>query len=36
MRPFCSSCGESFKPDVVALSEHLGRDLVQLWGYEDV
>lgn len=24
------------KPEVVALSEHLGRDLVGLWGYEDV
>jgi hypothetical protein len=25
-----------FKPEVVALSEHLGRDLVALWGYEDL
>jgi hypothetical protein len=25
-----------FKPEVVALSEYLGRDLVALWGYEDV
>jgi hypothetical protein len=24
------------KPEVVALSEHLGRDLVSLWGYDDV
>jgi Sulfotransferase family len=27
---------ERFKPEVVALSEHLGRDLVTLWGYDDV
>jgi hypothetical protein len=25
-----------FKGEVVALSEHLGRDLVSLWGYERV
>ena len=25
-----------FKPEVVALSEHLGRDLVALWGYDRV
>jgi len=25
-----------FKPEVVALSEYLGRDLVTLWGYESV
>ena len=25
-----------FKPEVVALSEHLGRDLVTLWGYDAV
>jgi hypothetical protein len=25
-----------FKGEVEALSEHLGRDLVALWGYEDV
>jgi hypothetical protein len=25
-----------FKPEVVALSEHLGRDLVTLWGYDSV
>ncbi len=25
-----------FKPEVVALSEHIGRDLVEPWGYEDV
>ena len=25
-----------FKPEVVALSEYLGRDLVALWGYEDM
>jgi hypothetical protein len=24
------------KPEVVALSEHLGRDLVREWGYESV
>jgi hypothetical protein len=23
-----------FKPEVVALGEHLGRDLVALWGYD--
>ena len=25
-----------FKPEVLAASEHLGRDLVGLWGYDDV
>jgi hypothetical protein len=25
-----------FKPEVQALSEYLGRDLVSLWGYEDI
>jgi hypothetical protein len=25
-----------FQPEVVALSEHLGRDLVTLWGYDDL
>jgi hypothetical protein len=25
-----------FKPEVVALSDYLGRDLVSLWGYEEV
>jgi hypothetical protein len=25
-----------FEPEVVALSEHLGRDLVTLWGYDDL
>ena len=25
-----------FRPEVVALSEHLGRDLVTLWGYDDL
>jgi hypothetical protein len=25
-----------FRPEVVALSEYLGRDLVTLWGYDDV
>lgn len=27
---------ERFKPEVVALGEYLNRDLVSLWGYEDV
>jgi hypothetical protein len=27
---------ERFKPEVVALSEYLGRDLVSLWGYDKV
>ncbi len=27
---------ERFKPEVVALGEYLDRDLVKLWGYEDV
>jgi hypothetical protein len=25
-----------FRPEVVAISEYLGRDLVRLWGYDDV
>jgi hypothetical protein len=25
-----------FKPEVQALSEYLGRDLIALWGYEDI
>jgi hypothetical protein len=25
-----------YKPEVVALSEYLGRDLVTLWGYDSV
>jgi hypothetical protein len=25
-----------FKGEVVALSEHLGRDLVGLWGYDEI
>jgi len=25
-----------FKPEVIALSEYLGRDLVKLWGYEKI
>ena len=25
-----------FKPEVVALSEYLQRDLVALWGYDDL
>jgi hypothetical protein len=27
---------ERFKPEVVALSEYLGRDLVALWGYDEL
>jgi len=27
---------QRFKPEVVALGEYLGRDLVTLWGYDDV
>jgi hypothetical protein len=27
---------QRFKPEVVALSEYLDRDLVSLWGYEGV
>jgi hypothetical protein len=29
-----SELRERFAPEVTALSEHLGRDLVSLWGYE--
>ncbi len=25
-----------FKPEVVALSEYLDRDLVALWGYDEI
>ncbi len=25
-----------YAPEVVALSEYLGRDLVSLWGYDDL
>jgi hypothetical protein len=25
-----------FKPEVAALSEYLGRDLITLWGYDDL
>ncbi len=34
--PFMAELRSRFKPDVVALSEHLGRDLVALWGYDRV
>jgi hypothetical protein len=27
---------DRYRPEVIALSEHLGRDLVALWGYDDV
>jgi len=27
---------ERFKPEVVAASEYLGRDLVSLWGYDKI
>jgi len=27
---------ERFKPEVIALSEYLDRDLVSLWGYQEV
>ncbi len=31
-----SELRRQYKPEVVALSEHLGRDLVSLWGYDEV
>jgi len=31
-----SELRQRFKPEVVALSEYLGRDLVRLWGYEQL
>jgi hypothetical protein len=33
---FMAALRARFKPEVVALGEYLGRDLVTLWGYEDV
>ena len=33
---FARELRRRFKPEVLALSEHLDRDLVSLWGYEDV
>jgi hypothetical protein len=33
---FARQLRRRFKPEVVALSEHLGRDLVSLWGYDNV
>jgi Sulfotransferase family len=33
---FMNELRRRFKPEVVALSEYLDRDLVSLWGYEDV
>jgi len=33
---FLSELRQRFKPEVVATSEYLQRDLVSLWGYEDV
>jgi hypothetical protein len=33
---FAAELRRRFKPEVVALSEHLGRDLVSLWGYDRV
>jgi hypothetical protein len=33
---FISDLRERFKPEVVALSEYLDRDLISLWGYDDV
>ncbi|HEY4997113.1 MAG TPA: sulfotransferase [Solirubrobacteraceae bacterium] len=32
---FTAELRKQLKPEVTALSEHLGRDLVGLWGYED-
>jgi hypothetical protein len=34
--PFLLELRRRLKPEVAALSEHLGRDLVRLWGYEDL
>lgn len=33
---FMGELRERFKPEVVALGEYLGRDLVGLWGYDDL
>jgi hypothetical protein len=33
---FAAELRRRFKPEVVALGEHLGRDLVGLWGYDSV
>ncbi len=33
---FMSELRRRFKPDVVALSEYLGRDMVAEWGYDDL
>jgi hypothetical protein len=33
---FMNELRRRFKPEVVALSEYLDRDLVRLWGYDDV
>ena len=33
---FMAELRRRFKPEVVALSEYLQRDLVALWGYDDV
>jgi hypothetical protein len=33
---FMDELRQRFKPEVVALSEYLGRDLVKLWGYDEV
>lgn len=30
-----SELRQRFKPEVVALSEYLDRDLVRLWGYDE-
>jgi len=34
--PFVRELRRRFKPEVVALSEYLDRDLVELWGYEQL
>jgi hypothetical protein len=33
---FMAELRRRFRPEVVALSEYLGRDLVELWGYDDL
>ena len=33
---FMAELRSRFKPEVEALSEHLGRDLVAIWGYDTV
>jgi hypothetical protein len=33
---FMDELRRRFKPEVVALSDHLGRDLVSLWGYDEL